>query len=149
VYWCFHCYAVNGHPTGPCDVCGQLVEAAAGLTYADGLIWALHQADGDRAVLAAQTLGRLRARQAVPALRAMAAEHGGDIYVREAALRSLIAIEGAGPAGGTDPVGPLRRAGHSQAGAGGGITQRPSPEHRSLARSRMQRLRPSASVLCG
>jgi HEAT repeats len=96
MYWCFHCYAVNDHPTGPCDVCGQSVDAPAGITYTEGLIWALHHPDGDRAVLAAQTLGRLRARQAVPALRA-AAQNRGDIYVREAALRSVIEIEGPGP----------------------------------------------------
>lgn len=26
VYWCFHCYAVNDHPRGPCLACGQPVE---------------------------------------------------------------------------------------------------------------------------
>jgi len=96
MYWCFHCYAVNSHPTGPCGVCGQPVEAPADLSYADGLVWALHHPDGDRAVLAAQTLGRLRVRDAVPALRAVA-EQGSDIYLREAALRSILEIEGAGP----------------------------------------------------
>ena len=96
MYWCFHCYAVNDHPTGPCDVCGQAVEAPARLSYTESLIWALHHPDGDRAVVAAQTLGRLRACEAVPALRA-AAENRGDIYVREAALRSVIEIEGSGP----------------------------------------------------
>lgn len=96
MYWCFHCYAVNDHPTGPCDVCGQPVEAPDGLSYADELVWALHHPDGDRAVLAARTLGRLGAREAVPALRAVA-EDGGDIYVREAALRSVIEIEGTAP----------------------------------------------------
>jgi len=47
-------------------------------------------------VVAAGILGRLRAREAVPALRA-AVDAGKDIYLREAALRSVIAIEGAGP----------------------------------------------------
>lgn len=98
MYWCFRCYAVNDHPAGPCDACGQPVEAPAGLSYADGLIWALRHPDGDRAVLAAETLGKLRAREAVPALRA-AAGSGGDIYLRDAALRSVLAIEGAGSLG--------------------------------------------------
>jgi hypothetical protein len=96
MYWCFHCYAVNDHATGPCDVCGQPVGAPAGLSYTDGLIWALHHPDGDRAVLAAKTLGRLHACDAVPALRSAAAS-GHDIYLREAALRSVLAIEGAAP----------------------------------------------------
>ena len=43
--------------------------------------------------MAAQTLGRLRAQEPVPALRE-AAEAGTDIYLRAQALRSLIAIEG-------------------------------------------------------
>jgi hypothetical protein len=94
MYWCFHCYAVNDHVDGPCDTCGQPVEAPVGLTYADGLIWALRHPDGDRAVLAAKTLGRLRVREAVPALQ-VAAEAGKDIYLREAALRSVLAIGGA------------------------------------------------------
>lgn len=60
------------------------------------LIWALRHPDGDRAVLAAMTLGRLRARESVPALRD-AVETGNDIYLRAAALRSLILIEGVEP----------------------------------------------------
>lgn len=96
MYWCFHCYAVNDHPRGPCVACGRPVEQPAGLSYVDGLIWTLRHPDGDRAVIAARTLGRLRAREAVPALRS-AAEAGPDIYLREAALRSVLAIEGAGP----------------------------------------------------
>jgi HEAT repeats len=93
VCWCFHCYAVNDHPAGLCGACGEPVEAPASLTWTGGLIWALRHPDGDRAVLAANALGRLRAREAVPALRG-AAEDGSDIYLRAAALRSLIAIEG-------------------------------------------------------
>lgn len=97
MYWCFHCYMVNDHATGPCDVCRRPVEAPTGLTYVDGLIWALHHPDGDRAALAAQTLGRLRASEAVQALRAVTAEDGADIYVRGAALVSVIAIAGPVP----------------------------------------------------
>jgi len=94
VYWCFHCYTVNEHADGLCHACGQPVKAPGDLTYTDGLTWALRHPDGDRAVLAAKTLGSLRAREAVSALRA-AAEAGRDIYLREAALRSLLKIEGA------------------------------------------------------
>jgi hypothetical protein len=96
VFWCFHCYALNDHPSGPCSVCGESVEAPAGLSQVRHLIWALRHPDGDRAVLAAGILGRLRARESVPALHA-AVETGIDIYVRAEALRSLIAIEGVGP----------------------------------------------------
>ncbi|HUC27245.1 MAG TPA: HEAT repeat domain-containing protein [Streptosporangiaceae bacterium] len=96
LFWCYHCYAVNNHPTGPCDVCGQPVEAPAGLSWTESLIWALGHPDGDRAVQAARTLGSLRARESIPALRA-AAESGKDVYLRAAALRSLIDIEGTGP----------------------------------------------------
>jgi len=94
VFWCFRCYAINGHPSGPCDVCGEPVEAPAGLSWTGSLIWALRHPDGDRALLAARTLGRLRARESVPALRE-AVNAGNDVYLRAAALRSLIAIEGA------------------------------------------------------
>ncbi|HEY7261641.1 MAG TPA: HEAT repeat domain-containing protein [Trebonia sp.] len=93
VFWCFHCYAVNDHPRGPCAACGQPVESPGGLTWTNGLIWTLRHPDADRALLAARTLGRLRARESVPALRA-AAETGPDVYLRAEALRSLIAIEG-------------------------------------------------------
>jgi HEAT repeat protein len=96
VFWCFHCYAVNDHPCGPCRVCGRPIEAPAGLSWVDGLIWALGHPDGDRALLAAQTLGRLKARESVPALRE-AVEAGSDIYLQAEALRSLIAIEGTEP----------------------------------------------------
>jgi hypothetical protein len=96
VFWCFHCYAVNDRPRGPCVMCGQPVEPPAGLSWTDGLIWTLDHPDADRALLAARTLGRLKARESVPALRATA-ERGPDIYLRAEALRSLIAIEGAEP----------------------------------------------------
>jgi hypothetical protein len=96
VIWCFHCYALNDHPKGPCGACGNPVEAPAGLSRVGSLIWTLRHPDGDRAVLAAQTLGRLRARESVPALRE-AAEAGADIYLRAEALRSVIAIEGVEP----------------------------------------------------
>ncbi len=96
MFWCFHCYAVNDHPSGPCDVCGEPVEAPADLSWVGSLIWALHHPDGDRALLAARTLGRLRARESVPALR-QAVEAGNDIYLRAEALRSLISIEGVEP----------------------------------------------------
>lgn len=96
MYWCFHCYAVNDRPVGPCDVCGEPVEEPTGLCSTDRLVWALGHPDGDRAIVAARTLGKLRARESVPALRATA-EAGKDIYLREAALRSLLAIEGARP----------------------------------------------------
>jgi hypothetical protein len=94
VFWCFHCYAINAHPSGPCDKCGEPVEAPSGLSRADSLIWALHHPDGDRAVLAARTLGRLRARESARALRETA-QAGRDIYLRAEALQSLIVIEGA------------------------------------------------------
>jgi len=96
VFWCFRCYAINGHPNGPCDVCGEPVEAPPGLSWTGSLIWALRHPDGDRALLAARTLGRLRAQESVPALRE-AVKAGNDVYLRAAALRSLIAIEGAEP----------------------------------------------------
>ena len=95
MFWCFHCYAVNDHPSGPCDVCGQPVEAPAGLSWVDSLVWALGHPDGDRALVAARTLGRLKAQDSVPALRATV-ETGADVYVRAEALRSLVAIKGAG-----------------------------------------------------
>lgn len=94
MFWCFHCYALNDHPTGPCDKCGEPVEAPSGLSRAETLIWALDHPDGDRAVLAARTLGRLRARESVQALHETA-RVGKDIYLRAEALRSLVAIEGA------------------------------------------------------
>lgn len=96
MYWCFHCYAVNDHPAGPCDVCGAPVEEPSGLTSTDRLVWTLGDPDGDRALVAARILGKLRARDSVPALRVVA-ETGKDIYLREAALLSLLAIEGAEP----------------------------------------------------
>jgi HEAT repeat protein len=96
VYWCFCCYAVNDHPSGPCRVCGEPVEPPAGLSWVDSLIWTLGHPDGDRAVVAARTLGRLNAPQSVPALR-KAVDAGADIYLRAEALRSLLAISGPEP----------------------------------------------------
>ena len=73
----------------PCA--GSPVGAPDGLSWTDGLIWALGHPDGDRAVVAARTLGGLKARRGGGA----AASAETDVYLRAEALRSLIAIEGA------------------------------------------------------
>lgn len=91
MHWCYFCYAVNPRSSGPCVRCGRPVEGPADLLYDDRLIWALGHPDGDRAVLAAQTLGARRVRSALPALR-RAVEEDRDPYLAVAALRGAIAI---------------------------------------------------------
>ncbi len=94
MYWCFHCYGVNPRPSGPCIHCGRPVEAPSDLSSEQRLIWTLGHPDGDRAVTAAQTLGRKRAAAALPALRQVVTEER-DPYLAAEVLRSLIAIAGA------------------------------------------------------
>lgn len=94
MYWCFHCYGVNPRPSGPCVHCGQEIAAPDGLSYDQQLIWALAHPDGDRAIMAARTLGSRRAAEAAPRLREVAQE-GSDPFLAAEALRSLIEIEGA------------------------------------------------------
>jgi hypothetical protein len=96
VFWCFHCYVLNDHPRGPCVACGEPVESPAGLSKIDMMIWALGHPDGDMAVMAARTLGRLRAAESVPALRA-AVEASADIFLWAEALLSVISISGPEP----------------------------------------------------
>jgi len=93
VYWCHYCYAVNPRAAGSCIRCGQPVEGPPGRSFDDQLVWALGHPDGDRAVLAAQTLGVRRVQSALPALRRVVAEDR-DPYLAVAALRSAIAIAG-------------------------------------------------------
>jgi hypothetical protein len=93
VNWCFHCYAVNRDPSGPCVHCGAPIESPAGLSYDQQLIWTLDHPDGDRALTAARILGSLRSRDASPALRE-AVIAGRDPFLAAEALRSLIAIDG-------------------------------------------------------
>jgi hypothetical protein len=94
VYWCFYCYALNRQSAGPCGRCDRPVEGPGELSYDDRLVWALGHPDGDRAVLAAQTLGTRRVRAALPALR-RAVEEDRDPFLAVAALRSALAIAGA------------------------------------------------------
>jgi HEAT repeat protein len=94
VYWCFYCYAVNKRAVGPCVRCARPVEGPGDLSYDDRLVWALAHPDGDRAVLAAQTLGTRRVRSALAALR-KAVDDDRDPFLAVAALRSAIAIAGA------------------------------------------------------
>lgn len=93
MYWCFYCYAINPRTGGPCTRCGRPVEGPANLSYDDRLVWTLGHPDGDRAVLAAQTLGRRGVRAALPALR-KTVEEERDPFLAVAALRSAIAIAG-------------------------------------------------------
>jgi HEAT repeat protein len=93
MHWCYSCYAVNPDPSGPCVRCGHPIEGPADQSYDDRLIWALGHPDGDRAVLAAQTLGARGVRSALPALR-RAVDADRDPYLAVAALRGAIAIAG-------------------------------------------------------
>lgn len=93
MYWCFCCYGLNREPHGRCVHCGGAIEHPPGLSYNDQLVWALGHPDGDRAALAAQTLGRRRICSALPALRKTVQE-GHDPYVAAAALRSAVQIAG-------------------------------------------------------
>lgn len=85
-HWCFHCYGINAAARGTCVHCGQAIEAPESLSFDERLIWALGHPDGDRAMLAAQTLGRRHAHAATPALRAVA-ERGADPFLAARAPR--------------------------------------------------------------
>jgi HEAT repeat protein len=93
VYWCFHCYAPNPSPSGPCVRCGREVAAPAGISDEQRLVWTLHHPDSDRAMLAAKTLGVRRASGALPALRQVVAE-AFDPYLCAEAVRSAVQIAG-------------------------------------------------------
>jgi hypothetical protein len=93
MHWCYHCYAVNPRSSGPCVRCGRSVEGPPNPSYDDQLMWTLGHPDGDRAVVAAQTLGARGVRVALPALR-KAVEADRDPYLAVAALRSAIEIAG-------------------------------------------------------
>lgn len=93
MYWCFHCYELNPTADGRCVSCGCPIQRPPGISYNDRLVWALGHPDGDRAALAAQTLGRRRVRAALPALR-QAVQECRDPYLAAAALRSAIEIAG-------------------------------------------------------
>lgn len=93
MYWCFHCYAPNPRPSGVCVRCGREVAAPPGITDEQRLVWALHHPDSDRAMLAAQTLGKRGSPSAVPALRRVVDE-GFDPFLATQALRSAVQIAG-------------------------------------------------------
>ncbi len=93
MHWCFYCYAVNKRAQGACVRCGRPIEGPSGLSYDDRLVWALGHPDGDRAIVAANTLGLRKVRLAIPALR-RTVDDGRDPFLAAAALRSAIAIAG-------------------------------------------------------
>ncbi len=92
-YWCFHCYGLNPVSSGRCVHCGEPIEAPASISYDERLIWTLRHPDGDRAVLAARTLGEHRVMSAEPALRSVITA-GSDPFLAAEALRSLVKIKG-------------------------------------------------------
>lgn len=93
MHWCYYCYATNPSSSGHCVRCGRPVEGPPDLSYDDRLIWALGHPDGDRAVLAAQSLGARRVRSALPALR-RTVDEDRDPYLAVAAVRAAIQIAG-------------------------------------------------------
>lgn len=93
MYWCFSCYAINPRQDGACVRCGCPVQGPPGLSFDDRLVWALRHPDGDRAVLAAKTLGTRGLRSALPALRKVV-EEVRDPFLAVAALQAAVAIAG-------------------------------------------------------
>lgn len=94
MYWCFFCYGVNHQPRGACEVCGRPIQGPEGLSETGRLTWTLRHPDSDRAVLAAQRLGDVRAQGAVPALCELLDEATTDPYLAAAILQALIQIQG-------------------------------------------------------
>lgn len=94
MFWCFHCYGQNAQRAGACVHCGQEIAMPAGISYEEQLIWTLGHPDGDRALLAAGTLGRRGAKVAAPRLRELASS-SADPFLAVASLRGLLEIEGA------------------------------------------------------
>lgn len=93
MYWCFHCYAPNPAPSGPCLRCGEEVAAPAGISDEQRLVWTLHHPDSDRAMLAAKALGARRATGALSALQQVV-EEAFDPYLSAQAIRSAVQIAG-------------------------------------------------------
>jgi hypothetical protein len=96
-YYCYRCYRVVGESEGRCPHCGGWIEAPSGAEYADLLLWALRHPVADVAMTAARILGARREERAVGPLRALARQ-SDDPYLAAQAVRSLVAIEGLGPA---------------------------------------------------
>lgn len=94
MYWCFHCYAPNPRPSGACVRCGCEIATPPGTTDEQRLVWALHHPDSDRAMLAAETLGKRGGSDALLALRRVVDE-GFDPFLAARALRSAVQIAGA------------------------------------------------------
>lgn len=94
MYWCFQCYGHNAQAAGACVHCGGEIARPPGISYEEQLIWTLGHPDGDRAVLAARTLGVRRSKAAAPRLREVITSPA-DPFLAVESLRSLIAIEGA------------------------------------------------------
>ena len=93
-YWCYHCYALNTARVGPCTRCSRPIEGPDDLTYDEQLVWTLGHPDGDRAMLAAQTLGDRGSEMALPAL-CRTAEDAPDPFLAVSALESAVQIAGA------------------------------------------------------
>jgi HEAT repeat protein len=91
-YWCYSCYGLNQNQRGRCRHCGNEIAAPATATYEEKLVWTLDHPDGDRAIVAAQTLGHRRAQSAVPAL--VRAAQKRDPYLQVAAVAALAQIGG-------------------------------------------------------
>jgi hypothetical protein len=130
MFWCFHCYGINDQPRGPCVHCGQPIEEPLGLSHQDRLVWALGHPDADRAIVAAQLLGRIGDRSVAPTLRRVVAE-SSDVFLAAEALRSLVTLLGAEELAPTlkalakDGTAPVRKVArhvleHEAGGSGGG-----------------------------
>lgn len=111
-YYCPHCWHTLDGEVAVCPYCGYDLSAFESLPYTQKLIYALHHPIPERRVIAAQVLGELGAREALPAFEALLDELQGeqyDYYLLRAVLEATARIP--------DPrrVVLLRRATHHPA----------------------------------
>ncbi|WP_054521397.1 HEAT repeat domain-containing protein [Thermanaerothrix daxensis] len=111
-YYCPHCWHTLDAGVTVCPVCGYDLTEFERLPYSQKLIHALHHPIPERRVIAAQVLGDLGAREALPAFEALLDELQGeayDYYLLRAVLEAIARIP--------DPrrVTLLRRATHHPA----------------------------------
>ncbi len=91
---CPECWSEVREDTVICPACGESVKEARGRDYAQKLIAALRHPVAEIAEFAAQILGEMDAKEAIPALIATLSQ-SGEPYLQGAAARSLGSLRAA------------------------------------------------------
>jgi hypothetical protein len=92
-YYCPNCWQTVNERDERCPACGFILERYDEMAFEDKLLTALHHSVPERRIMAAQILGNLKNRRALPEFEKIVRSGEGDFFFLRAILQATAKID--------------------------------------------------------